>query len=233
MKVAVTGATGRLGSLLLEQDWSDADLVPWTRQDADLSDGDATAALFRSVRPSVVVHTAASTDLVRCEEEPQYCWDNVALPTIHVARGCAAHGARLLHVSTDYVFSGREPKHPIPPDTRPDPVNYYAMAKVAAESAARVVPDHCVLRTTMKPRGPWKHPQAPTDMWMSHAYYDEVAPVVRDLALSDRRGIVQFGARDINVFEFARQERPDVRGVPRSSIKTLALPGDIRMERNL
>lgn len=230
--IAITGAAGRLGKLLLEQDWNEEEVVGWIREKhTDLSREDGAFWLFDRYVPRLVIHCASATDLVRCEKDRQYCWDNVAMPAINVARACVAYGIRLVHVSTDYIFSGDEPTHPIPPETRPDPVNYYAMAKVAAESAARVVPNHLIFRTTMKERGPWKHQQAPTDMWMSHSYYDEVAPLLRDAALSSRVGIMQSGVRDINVYDFAKLERPDVEPVLRADIKDLRLPGDIRMQR--
>lgn len=230
MKLAITGGNGRLAKELRALDWGDTKIVPWTRADADLSKEDETLALARRDRPDVVIHTAASTDLVKCEQEKQYAWENVALPAVHVARACVEVGARLVHISTDYAFSGEEPIHPIPTWMRPEPLNYYSFCKVAAETAARVVPNHLVIRTTMKPRAPWKHPQAPVDMWISHSYYDEVAAFVHKVALSERRGIAHFGARHINVYEFAKLERADVKPIQRADVKTLVLPRDVRLE---
>lgn len=230
MRIAITGAKGRLASELLKLSWPGHELRRWTREDADLSKWEPTEALFARELPQLVIHTAASTDLVKCENDKQYGWENVALPAIHVARACAQIGTRLVHVSTDYVFSGEEPVHPIPTWMRPDPLNFYSMCKVAAESAARVVPDHLVLRTTMKARAPWKHPQAPQDMWISHSYFDEVAAYLHKVAASDQQGIVHFGARDVNVYEFAKQDRPDVKPVQRSDIGTLRLPRDVRLQ---
>lgn len=230
MKLAITGGNGRLAKELLSLDWGDVEIVTWTRADADLSNWEPTRDLVLREKPDVVLHTAASTDLVRCEQDKQYAWENVALPAVHVARACVMAGARLVHISTDYAFSGNEPAHPIPTWARPEPLNYYAFCKMAGETAARVVPDHLVIRTTMKPRAPWKHPQAPVDMWISHSYYDEVAAFVRKVTLSERQGVAHFGARHVNIYEFAKQERPDVKPVHRADIKTLTLPSDIRLE---
>lgn len=230
MRIAITGAAGRLGVELRKLDWTPHAILPWTRADADLARWPETETLVAAARPAVVIHAAASTDLVRCEQDKQYAWENVALPAIHVARACAAHGARLVHVSTDGVFSGEEPVRPIPSGTRPDPVNYYGVCKLAAESAARAVPDHLVVRCTMKARGPWKHPQAPTDMWITHSYVDEVASFLRKVAPSVRQGLLHFGARQVNVYEFARLDRPDVKPITRAEITTLRQPRDVRLE---
>lgn len=230
MRIAITGAAGRLAAELLKLDWAPHEILPWTRADADLARWEDAARVFARDEPALVIHTAASTDLARCEEDKEYAWENVALPAIHVARACNARGSKLVHVSTDAVFSGEEPVHPIPSSMRPDPINYYGVCKLAAESAARAVPDHLVVRTTMKARGPWKHPQAPTDMWISHSYVDEVAAYLRKVAVGDRTGVVHFGVRHVNVFEFARIDRPDVKPVLRADIKTLRQPRDLRLE---
>lgn len=232
MRVAVTGAAGRLGRELQALDWGAHTLLPWTRKDADLTDAREVQMLFLRDAPDVVVHAAAWTDVAGCEKDKQRAWENIALATVHVARACADRGVRLVHVSTDYVFSGEESEHPIPVATRPDPINYYALCKVAAEAAARVVPDHLVVRTTMKARGAWKHHVAPTDMWISHSYFDEVADFLREVATLEQRGIVHFGVRDVNVFEMARADRPDVRGVAREELTSVPLPGDIRLKRD-
>jgi dTDP-4-dehydrorhamnose reductase len=231
MRLALTGANGRLAQELLALAWPrEVEVLRWTRADADLAAWGPTEALFRRDRPEVVLHTAASTDLVRCERDRQFGWDNVAMPAVHVARGCAATGARMVHVSTDYFFSGDEPVHPIPTWMRPDPLNYYGLAKLAAETAARVVPDHCVVRCTMKARAPWKHPEAPVDMWISHSYFDEVAAFLQRCVLERRQGVIHFGARQVNVHEFAKEGRPDVKAIRRADVTTMRLPGDVRLE---
>jgi len=230
VRIAITGANGRLGRELCALDWGPHEVLAWTRADADLSRWDATRVLFERGRPNVVVHTASSVDVVRCEVDKQFAWENVALPAIHVARACVP-STRLVHISTDYVFSGDEPVHPIPVATRPDPVNYYGVCKVASEAAALVAPNALVVRTTMKPRGAWRHARAPRDMWISHSYYDEVARFVRDATLSEKTGVVHFGARDVNVYEFAKQERADVVPVDRADVPGVRLPGDIRLAR--
>jgi dTDP-4-dehydrorhamnose reductase len=230
MRVAITGAGGRLGKALQAVDWpAHVQLLPWTRSDADLADEGAALALLHRAMPDVVVHAASATDVSRCEREKQWAWENVALPALHVARGCIAAKARMVHLSTDYVFSGAEEQHPIPPQARPDPLHYYAFCKAAAEMAARAVSDHLVVRGSLKERGPWKHPKAPDDMAQTITFYDEAAPQLRDLALGPARGIAHLRGRDVNVFEHAASTRPDVQRVQRKDIGALRLPGDVRL----
>lgn len=229
MKVLLTGANGKLGLELRRLDWGRDELVPSTRAEAELSDAGQADRLVGRHSPDVVLHAASATDLVRCEGDRQFAWEQVALPALHVARACSRRAIRMVHVSTDYVFSGEEPVHPIPPATRPDPINVYGLCKAESEAAVRALPDHLVVRTTMKPRAPWKHPQAPVDMWISHSYVDEVATHLHQVARSSITGVQHFGVRDVNVFEFARLGRPDVQPVLRADITTLRLPRDVRL----
>ena len=66
-------------------------------------------------------------------------------------------------------------------------------------------------------------------MWQTLTFYDEAAPQVRDLALGEARGIAHLKGRDVNVFEYAASTRPDAVRVKRADIKSLRLPGDVRL----
>jgi dTDP-4-dehydrorhamnose reductase len=99
----------------------------------DLSDPDTLCRLFRALKPNVVVHTVAMTDVDRCESESELAWQvNVHLAAT-VAAACDRVQATLLHVSTDQLFDGsvrmadeKEPARPL---------NAYGTTKHAAEEA--------------------------------------------------------------------------------------------------
>lgn len=104
----------------------------------DLCDGVAVEALLAAVRPAVVVHTAYSIDRR----------DDVVEATQQVASACGRHGAELVHLSSDVVFSGESP--PYSEGSPLAPVNDYGRWK--AEAEARVIatlPDACITRTSL------------------------------------------------------------------------------------
>jgi dTDP-4-dehydrorhamnose reductase len=134
----VTGAGGMLGRDLLSV-LSGADVTALTRADLDITD--ATAVKAAVAGHDVVVNAAAWTDVDGAEADEAAATAVNGTGTRHVAAACAATGARLLHVSTDYVFPG-DATTPYPEDAPTDPVNGYGRSKLAGEIAVRdLLPD--------------------------------------------------------------------------------------------
>jgi len=130
MRILLTGAKGQLGQEL-QRALTKEDVITADRPDYELTDpklGDKIA----STRPYVVIHTAAYTDVDGCERDPDSAFQVNAQGTRRVAEGAAKAGAKLLYLSTDYVFDGRKTV----PYTERDPVNplnVYGRSKLAGE----------------------------------------------------------------------------------------------------
>ncbi|HEX6444840.1 MAG TPA: dTDP-4-dehydrorhamnose reductase [Streptosporangiales bacterium] len=133
----VTGAGGMLGvevtDVLREQG------VPFTglaRSDLDVTDAEAVAAALDRHRPDVVVNCAAWTAVDDAESQEDAAARVNGDGPAHLARACARTGARLLHVSTDYVFSG-DADTPYAEDAPTGPRTAYGRTKLAGERAVR------------------------------------------------------------------------------------------------
>lgn len=148
MRVLVTGAQGLLGREVC----AEAEGKGWTVRGVDLEDGDltdldATLALVTAWKPDAVVHCAAWTEVDACEAEPGRAFLANAVAPRNVALACRRAGAKLLHVSTDYVFPGtgagaRREFDPV------GPLSVYGASKEAGERLVREqTPDHFILRT--------------------------------------------------------------------------------------
>ncbi len=147
MRWLVTGAAGMLGTDVVTRlrDRGE-DVDPVTRAGLDLLDGDAVAAAVAG--RDVVVNCAAWTAVDDAEEhEAQARAVNADAPRL-LARACARHGARLVQVSTDYVFDGSGTS-PYPEDAPASPVSAYGRTKAAGEAAVReeLPAGHLVVRT--------------------------------------------------------------------------------------
>ena len=143
-RVLVTGAAGMLGSELLRR--APAGLEPVGTDLAagegvaapgvDLADPEALAALWRDHGPFVgVLHGAAYTAVDKAEEQPGLARRVNAEATAHLARACREHGARLVAVSTDFVFDGAG-RRPYREDDAPCPLSVYGRTKLEGERAA-------------------------------------------------------------------------------------------------
>lgn len=148
MKVLVFGPSGQLGTDVVRVfiDRGE-DVVPVTRELADLTDRTAVQALFARERPEAVVNCAAFHDPAGCEENPELAFAVNAAGVETLARECAEIPAKLMTVSTDYVFDGtgdggyRE-------EDAPGPLNRYGESKLAGEQLAQATHEQTfVVRT--------------------------------------------------------------------------------------
>jgi dTDP-4-dehydrorhamnose reductase len=132
VKVLVTGAAGQLGSALLRAAPDGADVVAVDRRALDIRDVAAVADCLAAIRPAVVINAAAYTAVDKAESEEERAFDTNAWAVRALANACAECDARLIHVSTDFVFDGHSGR-PYPPDASVCPLNAYGASKLAGE----------------------------------------------------------------------------------------------------
>jgi dTDP-4-dehydrorhamnose reductase len=159
-RVAVTGANGLLGGAAVAQLLGRYAVLAIGRgpsrlpqgayawAEADLGDGKTVEQALLAFRPEAVLHAGAMTDVDGCERDPEQAWRVNVGGTAQVARACRALGARLVAVSTDYVFDGSRGGYT--EDDLPDPRGVYARTKRCGEEAALLlVPDAAVARVAV------------------------------------------------------------------------------------
>lgn len=148
MRVLVTGAGGQLGRELQLNCPDSVELQALTRSELDISDQAAVLSLVGDCRPDVIINAAAYTAVDGAESKPDLAVSINAEGPGHLARAAERHDARLLHVSTDFVFDGAGSEPYLPRDeTRP--LGVYGHSKLAGECRVReILPTRSlVLRT--------------------------------------------------------------------------------------
>lgn len=129
-RVLLTGAAGQLGRDIMGSGHDG--LVGTTRAQLDVSNAGQVAALIAEVNPDVVIHGAAYTAVDDCESNSDAAFEVNALGTRHVVDAASAAGARVIYLSTDYVFDGSKAAPYLESDI-PNPASVYGASKRAGE----------------------------------------------------------------------------------------------------
>jgi len=159
MKILVIGGGGQLGSKLLEQNYQDSDfyatyvtriprLMSTKIHKADKTDRDVIQKLIKALSPDVVVDTAAIHNVDYCETNKEEAYGVNVIGTMNVAEACEETNAKMVFLSTDYVFDGL--KGDYAEDETTNPMNYYGFSKLEGE---KKVEQHCgdylIVRTSV------------------------------------------------------------------------------------
>lgn len=137
MRILVTGASGQLGyDVERELERRGIEHLGTSSRELDITDREAVERLMAAYRPDAAIHCAAYTKVDLAEDEPERCWAVNADGTRNLAAVCREIGAKMLYISTDYVFPGtgeqfRRTDDPV------SPVNTYGRSKLAGELAVQ------------------------------------------------------------------------------------------------
>ena len=144
MKLLITGANGLLGQKLVQllSDEKASFLAtsqgPSRIQTADIdyltldvANRDQVIKVVREYSPTVIINTAAMTQVDQCETDREKCWQLNVMAVVHLIEACSQIDAHLIHLSTDFIFDGLN--GPYKEDDEPNPVNFYGQSKWAAE----------------------------------------------------------------------------------------------------
>jgi dTDP-4-dehydrorhamnose reductase len=146
-RVLLTGASGQVGRELQRADWPSGFKVwPVDHGQVDIANEAAVHALFEDVRPAIIVNAAAYTAVDKAEDDPATAFAVNAAGVAHLVRYAEQCGARLLHLSTDYVFDGNKPGWYVESDPV-NPLGIYGRSKADGERAALLYQHAIVLRT--------------------------------------------------------------------------------------
>lgn len=147
MRIAVLGSAGQLGRDLLPR--LAGEILPLTRSDLDLANPSTIAPGLAKAKPDVLVNCAAYNFVDRAESEQDAAFATNAWGVRELARACHDAGAKLVHVSTDYVFGLDETRtSPLTENDPPGPVSVYGLSKLSGEYVARAAsPRNLAIRT--------------------------------------------------------------------------------------
>jgi len=218
MRVTVFGATGLLGKALM-QEWKHDEVIPLGSKDADIRDAGQVAAVVQRSRPEWIVLSAAYTDVDGCESNRELAFAVNCQGAVNVAHAARENGARLLFLSTDYVFDGLSTT-PYESDHPRAPRSVYGRSKADAEvQLLDILPGCCIVRTSwlfgvggkcfpdtiLKLAASRQQLDVVDDQRGSPTHARDLARAIMQLCHRDASGIVHVtNAGDCSWYEFAR-----------------------------
>ncbi|WP_158769960.1 dTDP-4-dehydrorhamnose reductase [Paraglaciecola sp. L1A13] len=148
MKVLITGKNGQLGwELVNRAPANDVEVYAFDSGELDITDSLSVHDKFSMVQPDVVINTAAYTAVDKAESDNEGAFLVNERGAINLAQACKKFNARLLHVSTDFVFDGTKHSPYLTTDT-PNPLGVYGASKLAGERGIQnVLPEAVIVRT--------------------------------------------------------------------------------------
>ena len=220
MNILVTGANGLLGTTLANYlNFTGIDV-----DDCDIRDFKQVEKVFKKLKPDVTVHLAAIVDAT--DTDKQLAWDTNVVGTENVAL-CSNH---LIYISSDYVFDGQQGDYK--ETDIPNPQSFYGITKLLGEQAAKFTPNHTIIRTSFKAI-PFKHDQAPSDMYTTADYVPIIAYQLAQAIMNYQHlpEILHIGTDKKSVYQLAQRTK-NVKEISVEDIKA-KLPKDCSLNTDL
>lgn len=153
MTYLITGGSGQLGYDVYNElisRYPDANIIMPSSKEMDLTDKEKVNEVILNYKPDVIFHCAAYTAVDKAEHDADKCYLVNSTGTYHVASASKSIGAKLIYVSTDYVFNGkyRYTNLPYKVDDATDPINVYGKSKFFGEVYASNNPKSFIVRTS-------------------------------------------------------------------------------------
>ena len=225
-EILVTGGTGQLAGELLK---IERGILAPSRKEMDISVYDSIESYCAAHEVSVVIHAGAVTNRFNEDADEGYLLSNI-IGTANVALWCKRHTARLVYISSDYVYPGERGGYT--EESPVLPVNRYAMSKLGGECSVGLLANSLIVRTSFYRELNFE--RGCTDQYTSRMPIREAAEAIYRLALRDDVcGVINVGTEQRrSIFDIVKNEfNPDVRPVRRSDIAiSYALPHDSSMD---
>jgi dTDP-4-dehydrorhamnose reductase len=228
-KLLITGTSGLLGNKIGEVAKHSYEVIPTHNTKPlhsnslklEITNLNEALSIFNKLEPNIVIHTASETNVDKCETEKEQAWKINAEGTRNIAKACQKVHAKLVYISTDYVFDGEKGFYD--EEDKPNPVNYYGLTKLEGE---KQVIKHCknyaILRTSvLYGWHPWKQnfttwiinqlkqgkeTTVVNDHYNTPTWAGNLAEIAIEVAEKNLRGLYHASGRErISRYEFAKQ----------------------------
>ena len=155
-KLLITGTSGLLGNKIVEVAKHNYEVIPTHNTKPlhsnslklEITNLNETLSIFNKLEPNIVIHAASETNVDKCETEKEHAWKTNVEGTRNIAEACRKVNAKLVFISTDYVFDGEKGLYT--EEDCPNPINHYGITKLEAEKQViNNCSNYAILRTSV------------------------------------------------------------------------------------
>jgi len=208
-KILITGSTGKLGKPLTKLFVNDNNYHVFapSHKDMPIEDRENVFKVIKDAKPDIIIHLAALTSPVRCEENKKLSWMVTVEGTINIVDACETYNKDCYFVlmSTPCVFSGEEDE---PKDENHiyNPDNYYGFCKAMQEMVVRRSKlKWLIIRGNFVPYERWPYPKAFVDRKSNYLFAHQLAKGIKEVIENDLTGMVHIiGNKVLSMYELAK-----------------------------
>ena len=223
MKILITGGAGNRGRHIA---LLNAKIIKPKRFEFPIENISKMQEYLNLDMPDLIINCAAKTNTVECEKNFFDSVESNILGPVNLVMLQKILKFKLVHISTDYVFDGKNGDYKTSDPI--NPISNYSKSKAAAELVVRMNPENLVIRTSFFPLE-FKHSAAFVDQYTTKDFVDVIAPMVYKEAISDKTGIVHVGTERDSVYNKVKKRYPNIKKMSRMDIKSVFIPKDVSL----
>jgi len=214
-KILLTGGTGKLGQAIQKSELFPSLLAP-PREALDITKPESIRSFFFDNDIRAIIHCAALARMGECEKCPGKALETNTIGTGNLVKSALGKNIRFVHVSTDGVYPGTRGGYSEKDVTIP--YNMYGWTKLGAESAVKLLPNHCIIRTSFFDPENIPYEDSPTDMFSSKLPISRLVEIIAFMISHGFVGTVNVGGERKSDFERYKEFKPGLKPCAYSDI---------------
>ena len=224
MNIVLTGGSGVLGSEILKLN---NEIIAPSRVEMNIVDSISVFDFLRRSKPDLLIHCAAITDTIYCENNISKCIEVNVKGTINVCKFQDYFKYSVVYISTDYVFDGQKGNYSV--DDPINPLSVYSKSKASGELVARMNSKNLIIRTSFIPLD-FRHDGAFVDQYTTKDFVDIISKKVYSASISSVSGVINIGTDRDSVYNKVIKRYPKVKPISIDDIKNIAMPRDVSLK---
>jgi len=198
MKIVLFGGSGLLGKELLK---INKDLIAPTHDEVSIENLKLVEDFIAKHKPDIVINSSAFIDNRKIEKDPTIAIQTNIIGSANISLACIKHKARLVYISTDYIYKGDKGNYKETDEILP--FNIYAWTKLGGETSTMGVNNHLIIRTSFGADN-FSYKVAFNDKYASKDYVSVIAPMIYEASISSIIGILNLGSERKSLYNYAK-----------------------------